>query len=252
LASSDAGPALAFWDLIGGSLLRRQERAFLPPLCLAITPDSRLLASGEYDGSVHLWGLPDGSLLQTLEGHAHSVDCLVVDPAGQILASGGYDTTVRLWRLPEGRPLQILAGHTEPIRSMAVSPNGSVLITSSAYQAVELWGLPSGRPLLTLKRGLDQLAVSPDGRLLVGTGQGRIALWSPELVRLSRIPPARMSPQDLALAQAALSDSTLSTAERAALEFIVALVRHRRRFDIHLDDGPRHIAVGAFDIEIAG
>ena len=30
------------------------------------------------------------------------------------------------------------------------------------------------------------------------------------------------------------------------------LVRHRRRFDIHLDDGTRRIAVGEFDIEIAG
>jgi WD40 repeat protein len=120
---------------------------------------------------------------------------------------------------------------------------------------IELWSLPDGRPLRTLNTRLycESLVISPDGCLLgAGDIDGSVRLWGSELVRLSRIPVGRMAAQDAELAQDALGDSTLSPAERAALEFIVALLRWRRRFDVHLDDAPRHIAVGEFDIEIAG
>src|SRR5262249_21766658 len=123
-------------------------------------------------------------------------------------------------------------------------------------QTVELWGLPGGRPLRTLEGhtgGICCLAVSPDGGLLVsGSHDGTVRLWVSELIRLSRIPVGRMAPQDLAWAEEALAEPGLTGGERAALEFLVARVRWRWRFDTHLDEAPRRVAAGAFDIEIAG
>ncbi len=252
LASGDAGGTLTLWNLTEGSLLQRRTDDS-QMICLALTPDGCLLASGGYSGCVRLWSLPEGALLQTLKGHVWSVDCLAVDPSGQFLASGGRDTTVRLWGLPEGRPLHTLAGHTELIWGLAFSSDGRVLASSSySDQIVELWSVPDGHSLRTLQGAVGPLATSADGQLLAGVGKGRLQMWIAELVRLGRIPSGKMSPQDLAWAQQTLRESTLTPAERASLEFIVALVRHRRRFDIHLDERPQRIAVGAFDIEIAG
>src|SRR5262249_44682250 len=113
-----------------------------------------------------------------------------------------------------------------------------------------------GRPLQTLRghaRALTGLAISPDGQLLASSSEdATVRIWTSELVRLSRVPAGKFSVQDLAEAQDALADTGLSAAERAALEFIVALVRWRRRFDIQLDDSPRRVEVGEFDIILAG
>jgi WD40 repeat protein len=97
------------------------------------------------------------------------------------------------------------------------------------------------------------LEFTPDGTTLVtGDSRGTIRVWSSELMRLGALPTGKIPPGDLAWAEEMLRAEPLQERERAALEFLVALVRHRRRFDIHLDDGPRRIAVGEFDIEIAG
>ena len=81
---------------------------------------------------------------------------------------------------------------------------------------------------------------------------GVIRVWTSELFRLARLPVGRMTLADVEWLSEALRDDTLSAAERAAVEFTAALVRWRRRFDIHLDDTTRRVAVGAFDIEIEG
>src|SRR5215475_4271527 len=69
--------------------------------CLAISPDSRLLASASDDMTVRLWNLPDGALLKTivcLDYYDHEdfypplgvepIECIAFSPDVRILAIG--------------------------------------------------------------------------------------------------------------------------------------------------------------------
>jgi WD40 repeat protein len=222
---------------------------------LAFSPDGRLLVGRGREG-VYVWDLTGGSERRILTGHARPVTDLAITPDSEFLATASEDQTVRLWRLPEGQPLHTLAGHTGPVVCLAMSPDGRVLASGATDATVEMWALPDGRPLRTLQghsAAIRCLAFTPDGQALVsGAADETIRVWASELVRLSRVPAGKMTSQDLGQAEQALRNGAVSAAERAALEFTVALVRHRRRFDIHLDDSPGRIAVGEFDIEIGG
>jgi WD40 repeat protein len=222
---------------------------------ITFSADGRVLAAGLRDGTIEMWGIPDGQLLGRLEGHSGPVECLAWAGDGSVLASGGQDREVRLWRAPDGRAPDVLGGHDAPVTHLAIDPGGRVLASADEDGTVELWGLPGGGWRRTLLGGgrIHGLAVTPDGSLLAGGGaDGTVRLWASELFPLVRIPAGRMGLEDVGRVHAALADAAMKDAERAALEFIAALVRWRRRFDVHLDDAPQRIAVGEFDIEIAG
>ncbi len=67
---------------------------------LAISPDNRLLASGDYAGVIHLWSLDDWQEVTALSGHLRPVVGLVFSPDGSDLLSTSTDGTIRLWGLP--------------------------------------------------------------------------------------------------------------------------------------------------------
>ncbi|MBV9406188.1 MAG: WD40 repeat domain-containing protein [Acidobacteriaceae bacterium] len=220
--------------------------------CLGLSADGRLLSSGGWDNTVRLWRLPEGTLLKALQGHS----CPTLSADGRLLASGSGDNTVRLWRLPEGTLLKTLKGHTNFVRCLSLSADGRLLASSSRDNTVRLWRLPEGTLLKTLKGHtsfVSGLTLSADGRLLAsGSYDNTVRLWDLTLCLLTRLPVTQTTLDDLAWAQNALRDDKITAGERAWLEFMEALMRWRRRFDIDIADAPSRIDVGEFDIEIEG
>ena len=151
-----------------------------PVLCLAVTPDGSMLASGSEGNTIRLWRLPDGECAATLRGHENQVGTLAVTPDGSLLASGSYDKTIRLWRLPGGECLATLQPkHT--VFALAVTPDGSLLASANGYGTIRLWRLPEGKRVAKLRGHEDRvasLAVTPDGSLLASASYDKtIRLW---------------------------------------------------------------------------
>ena len=69
---------------------------------LAISPDSRWLASAGDDGTAQLWDLssldPSADPV-VLRGHEGSVNALAIGPDGRWLVTGSRDGTAQLWHL---------------------------------------------------------------------------------------------------------------------------------------------------------
>jgi hypothetical protein len=161
---------------------------------------------------VLLWRLPAGEPVARLEGHRAEVMTVALHPGGRVLASGGHDRTVRLWGLPEGRLLRELGGALGPITCLAFSADGRLLATGGKERVVRLWDLV---PL-----------------------------------RVAHTPAARLTLRDLARVQEMAEDRTRPGPVCAALAFAAALIRARRRCDVAIQEAPRRVAVGTFDIEI--
>lgn len=95
------------WDIAAG----QEVRQFVLPLtregsdrvaCLALSPDHRLLATGQFgEPDVRLWETASGQERGRLLGHQDSVVSLAFSPDNKLLASGSADTTALIWNIQQ-------------------------------------------------------------------------------------------------------------------------------------------------------
>ena len=69
---------------------------------VAFSPDGKLLATADADGTVRVWNPPGGQApLATYTGIG-AVNAVAFSPDGKLLASADADGTVRLWNTATG------------------------------------------------------------------------------------------------------------------------------------------------------
>ncbi|MGA2505538.1 MAG: WD40 repeat domain-containing protein [Anaerolineales bacterium] len=141
----------------------------------AFSPDGKVIASGNYDGSIQFWQVNDGNLITTLKGHTGLINALAFSPDGQTLASSSDDGTLRLWRVRDGKLLKVL--QSGKITSIAFSPDSKYIASGSRDGYVRLFRSSDG-VLLTVfdkmqtefhknKSTVTSIAFSPDSLQIV-------------------------------------------------------------------------------------
>ncbi len=153
---------------------------------IKFSSDGRTLATGSRDGTIRLWDIKASRHLHTLEGHESSIRSIEFSPDGNTFASSGSKTII-LWDVDTGRHLRTLEGHTDSVNVVAFGLEGRTLASTSNDDTIRLWSVDTGRHLHTLipDTPVRRIAISPDGRILVGWGWNRfrgggIHLWNTE------------------------------------------------------------------------
>jgi RNA polymerase sigma factor (sigma-70 family) len=183
------------WDVPTG----KEEGAVAAPghtgwvYALTTLAGGNVVVSAGSDGRVIVWAAPSGKLLRELKGHTDRVNCLAVLPHGKTVASGGRDKTVRLWDVAAGKEVgRFEAGGS--LKSLACSPNGKLLATASGNDLFDnwvtaipehgaaVWDLATRKLLFRLEGhagGVNAIAFSPDGKLIVTGGNDRtVRFWN--------------------------------------------------------------------------
>lgn len=167
---------------------------------IALSPDGKLLATGDRDAPIKLWDTATGKCKQTLRGsQEHKVFSLAFSPDGKLLASGGLDGTVRLWD-PESAKLKEFRTSGQFLKSgyiiglkvlVGFSPDGKWLAVGGTalgsgehgWRAdVRLFDARTGKFNRTfpdmLRNGVSALAFSPSGETLA------VGNWNKQLLLL--------------------------------------------------------------------
>ncbi|KAI1795736.1 WD40 repeat-like protein [Ganoderma leucocontextum] len=157
---------------------------------LAVSPDSRRIATGSWDSTIILWD-SSGEIVHEWVAHPGGVRSLAFSPDSQRLVSAGMDEKVAIWDLSGGgaHKLATLAGHTHWVSSCAWSPDGSMIASAcdeAGHKAVtvRLWDARTFAPRRVLAGRAHTKAIyfvcfSPDGRWLASGGDDRhCCVWA--------------------------------------------------------------------------
>jgi eukaryotic-like serine/threonine-protein kinase len=180
-------------------------------LCLAVSHDGTMAASGANDGSIKLWNIAavqrhesptTAAGFQTWPDASRGTDIASVLPLPDnhsVLLVTSYGTEMR--DLTSGK---IQAAWSDATGRGVISPDGKLLATGTLEGKVKLWDAANGRQLASVQAhpsgdsGLCvALAFSPDGRILATGGPNGydfIKFWDPaaslKLIREIPTPPS--------------------------------------------------------------
>ncbi|KAG2051113.1 WD40 repeat-like protein [Suillus hirtellus] len=170
ITRSYGGP-FRVWDLGRGIQVEEWEDKFSS---MALSPDSKTLASVSWDGAVKLWSIDTGKVIKTLTEHTESAFVCWSPDGGRVLG-GSKNGTFRVWDVKSGRtilgPIQTA---DDPTRVMPIaayySPDGKMIATTGEW--LEIWDGNTGELLKTFESDFGCLAWTSNGKTLT-TWRGR-------------------------------------------------------------------------------
>lgn len=87
---------------------------------------------------------------RVLAGHQGAVGGVAFSADGETIFSCGSDETIRAWQLQEGGSSVVVARHKRGMQQIAVSPNGAIAATGDESGSVQVWSLSRKRLLQQL------------------------------------------------------------------------------------------------------
>ena len=156
---------------------------------IAISPDSKLVATADLEGNISLWdGLRKNLLAENKVSHSNGIFTLAFSPDSTMLASGGEDMLIKLWHFDEKHRLESI-GKAETdnwVTSLAFSPDGHYLASGIGSNVTEggslvVWSVPemtAQTRFVGHSSVISGLAFSPDSSLVASAaGDKKVYLW---------------------------------------------------------------------------
>jgi len=153
---------------------------------VAFSPDGRMLAASDEQGSTYLWNVATRHQIAELDDPTYWIGSnysVAFSPDGRTLASGRYQGSSYLWNVATRH---LIATLNDPkgsgVNSVAFSPHGRMLAAGDGNGSTYLWDVATRHLITDLtdpgRAGVVSVAFSPNGQTLAaGNGKGSIYLW---------------------------------------------------------------------------
>lgn len=150
-----------------------------PAHVAVVSPDGKLLATGEQNGKIKLIDLASRQIVRTLAGHTAPVTALSFTPDTAQLVSASKDKSWRVWRVADGAALARVDTPAE-INSAALLMKGGQLATGGQDNLLRIWSLAGiDSPALPATTApITALASSVDKKwLALASADGKVVLF---------------------------------------------------------------------------
>ena len=150
--------------------------------CMSFSPDSKILATGNWDHTIVLWNVTTKQQIAALTGLRNKVNSKVYSISfsadGKTLASGHQDGTVRMWNVETVKQEKVFTGHTSPVRGISFSPTDNKILVSGSWDKLRLWDVVTGENK-TMWTDVLSVSFSADGKIFAsGHGDNTVRLWN--------------------------------------------------------------------------
>jgi WD40 repeat protein/serine/threonine protein kinase len=205
LVSAGDDGTIRVWDVGAGNLVTLLHPQAGAIRSLALHPDNKHVASGHADGNIRLWNLDTRQDERVLHGHTGQVRALTYSGDGTKLYSGSTstgsrgdpptappDNSLRTWDVGKGTALHYLGEVPGGVNTLQLSSDGNGLLTAGDDRNLRGWdpGKNVDKPIpplpvsfgLPFERkfdgpfGVEALAVTPEGALLLAGSDGTVYL----------------------------------------------------------------------------
>lgn len=147
---------------------------------VAYSPNGKLLASADRNGSIHIWDPENGQEMFALAGHPSAVRAISWRGDSKVLASCSEDGTVKTWEMEGGKQVKSWTAHEGGALDVAFAHDGS-LVSCGRNARVRTWdGDGNKRKTFEAKDELPlSVTFTHDGkRVICGMFSGRVLVWN--------------------------------------------------------------------------
>ncbi|GMU20323.1 MAG: hypothetical protein AMXMBFR13_04200 [Phycisphaerae bacterium] len=110
-------------------------------VCLALSPDSRLLATGNSIGEIVLLDAATGSEALRWNAHQNAVLSLHFSPDSELLVSASGDGRPAVWNSRTGQRVAVFNQHAGAVTTASFAPDGRLIASAGVDRAIRIWTL---------------------------------------------------------------------------------------------------------------
>jgi WD40 repeat protein len=181
--------SIRFWELATGRQLRsfgnRQPNSndiscSYDPDNFTFSPDGKLLAAADEDGTVRIWEAATGKELFHKREKSGAIFSLAFAPDGKVLAWGDKAQTICLWDMARRKEVHRLKSCEFGIRFLTFSPDSWTLVSGEYDGSIRFWDTLSGKEIRRLEEQpfmVSCVTFSPDGKTLAAIIGNAIRSW---------------------------------------------------------------------------
>jgi len=147
---------------------------------LKFSHDSQILASGSEDGEIVLWDVRNRQrITPSLQGHSDTITSISFDSTDSRLVSSDRDGTVIIWSVAaqDAAFFSTLTLSSPIVEHIVFSPDSDLLVSAHSDSNLFIWDSKAQELITDISAHPADMVFSPDGKLLIASGNFGINLW---------------------------------------------------------------------------